>query len=194
MTSIVDGSSGVTTPALIPTGTSIPTNGIYLPSSNNIAIATNGVKALNIDGSQIVTLPKQPRFLAKLNGSTQSISSGANATPTYGNVIFDSTSSYNSSTYTYTAPVAGYYQFNGRVRLDGFTGSGNYGSLTLQTTGNTYNNIQSSSASYASLSISVLTYMAAGDTAYLFASSVGQTLSIVNTQPVYSDFSGYLVG
>jgi hypothetical protein len=38
-----------TAAALIPSGSSVPTNGVYLPSSNNVAISTNGVQRINIE-------------------------------------------------------------------------------------------------------------------------------------------------
>jgi hypothetical protein len=37
--------------ALIPTGSSVPTNGVYLPSANNVAISTNGTGRLFVDAS-----------------------------------------------------------------------------------------------------------------------------------------------
>ena len=36
-------SAGVTAPALIPTGSSVPANGVYLPAANTVGVATNGV-------------------------------------------------------------------------------------------------------------------------------------------------------
>jgi hypothetical protein len=51
------GSQNVTTTgtataaALIPSGSSVPTNGVYLPSANNVAISTNGTGRLFIDAS-----------------------------------------------------------------------------------------------------------------------------------------------
>ena len=43
--------SGITAPALSPTGSTVPTNGVYLPSANNVAISTNGSGRLFIDSS-----------------------------------------------------------------------------------------------------------------------------------------------
>jgi hypothetical protein len=51
------GSQNVTTTgtataaALIPSGSTVPSNGVYLPSSNNVAISTNGTGRLFIDSS-----------------------------------------------------------------------------------------------------------------------------------------------
>ncbi len=41
----------VTGAALIPSSSTVPTNGVYLPSANNVAISTNGAGALFIDSS-----------------------------------------------------------------------------------------------------------------------------------------------
>jgi hypothetical protein len=40
--------------ALIPTGSSVPTNGVYLPSANNVAISTNGSGRLYVDATGLV--------------------------------------------------------------------------------------------------------------------------------------------
>ena len=40
--------STVTGTNLIPTGSGVPTNGIYLPAANSVAVATNGVKRIEI--------------------------------------------------------------------------------------------------------------------------------------------------
>ena len=43
--------STVTGTNLIPTGSGVPTNGIYLPAANSVAVATNGVGRLFVDAS-----------------------------------------------------------------------------------------------------------------------------------------------
>jgi hypothetical protein len=44
-------SAGVTAPALIPTGSSVPANGVYLPAANTVGVATNGTGRLFIDAT-----------------------------------------------------------------------------------------------------------------------------------------------
>jgi hypothetical protein len=44
-------SAGVTAPALIPTGSSVPANGVYLPAANTVGVATNGTQRITIDSS-----------------------------------------------------------------------------------------------------------------------------------------------
>jgi hypothetical protein len=44
-------SAGVTAPALIPTGSSVPANGVYLPAANTVGVATNGTGRLFVDAN-----------------------------------------------------------------------------------------------------------------------------------------------
>jgi hypothetical protein len=43
--------TGVTAPSFVPTGSTVASNGIYLPSANTVAISTNGSERLRIDAS-----------------------------------------------------------------------------------------------------------------------------------------------
>jgi hypothetical protein len=47
----VDTTGTNTAASLIPTGSSVPTNGVYLPAANTVAIATNGSERARIDSS-----------------------------------------------------------------------------------------------------------------------------------------------
>jgi hypothetical protein len=57
VTGAITGSSTVTGTALIPSGSSIPVNGVYLPSANSVAIATNSAQRLAIDSSGNISIP-----------------------------------------------------------------------------------------------------------------------------------------
>jgi hypothetical protein len=46
----------LTAPAFIPNGSTVPTNGFYLPSANNVAISTNGTGRLFVDSTGRVGL------------------------------------------------------------------------------------------------------------------------------------------
>jgi len=168
----------------------------YGDTTGNLVFTTGGANAtaVNIDLNGRITLPKQPRFFASASGSQQNIASGGSATINYGTVSFDTTSSYNATTSTYTAPITGVYQFNVRSRIDGISGSGNYANLNLVTPFKTFITIYSAAASYTTAQISCLVSMTAGDTAYVTINSQGQTVNTVPSQPGYSDFSGFLVG
>jgi hypothetical protein len=163
-------------------------------TSGSILLYTNGSERMRISSAGYITYANNPAFNASLNGSNQNVTSGSTVTLTFGTASYNRGSAYNASTYIFTAPVAGMYQFNARARVDGITGGLNYAILALITSGKTYNDICSASGSYNNLTIAVATYMSLGDTAYVTLNSSGQTINSVNTQPVYSDFSGFLIG
>jgi hypothetical protein len=70
-------SAGVTAPALIPTGSSVPANGVYLPAANTVGVATNGANRLSISSAGEVTTTNE-----KLNLITVGRGGGAVATNT----------------------------------------------------------------------------------------------------------------
>jgi hypothetical protein len=51
VTGAITGSSTVSGTALIPTAATVPTNGVYLPAANTVALATNGTGRLFVDAS-----------------------------------------------------------------------------------------------------------------------------------------------
>ena len=50
----LDGTNGISTPDVEPTGSTVPTNGLYLPAANSVGIATNSTNAVYINSSQNV--------------------------------------------------------------------------------------------------------------------------------------------
>ena len=51
---ILNGTTGISTPDVEPTGSTVPTNGVYLPAANSVGIATNSTNAVYINSSQNV--------------------------------------------------------------------------------------------------------------------------------------------
>ena len=75
-----------------------------------------GAARLLVNSNGYVTKPYQPTFRVASANATQSLNTSA--TPVvidFDNVTFDTTSSYNTSTNRYTAPVSGYYYMNAAV-------------------------------------------------------------------------------
>ena len=94
---------------------------------------TNSNTALTIDSSGVITAPANPAFVATSSGGVHTTNSG--------NVLdFNTTrinrgNHYNTSTYTFTAPVAGVYNFYWHVyQQNGTTGK----SIALQKNGSDY--------------------------------------------------------
>jgi hypothetical protein len=91
------GSQNVTTTgtataaALIPSGSSVPTNGVYLPSSNNVAISTNGTGRLFVDASGRVGIGTSNQnfpLSIQTDSSAQSISLFGRATDDISEIKF----------------------------------------------------------------------------------------------------------
>jgi hypothetical protein len=58
-------SAGVTAPAFIPTSSSVPTNGVYLPAANSVGVATNGTGKLFVDSTgKVSILSSQDTFFS----------------------------------------------------------------------------------------------------------------------------------
>lgn len=51
VTGAITGSSAITGTALIPSGASVPANGVYLPAANTVGVATNTTERLRIDST-----------------------------------------------------------------------------------------------------------------------------------------------
>jgi len=126
--------SGVATATRFnPTGSSVTGNGMYLPAANSLGFSTNGTNAVTIDSSGRVTKPLHPSFQA-----TGSFTPGTGVVA-INSVTYDIGSNFNTTTYRFTAPVAGKYYFWGSVSF--YTGTaGQYvrhGQLAIQKNGGT---------------------------------------------------------
>jgi hypothetical protein len=77
-------SGNSTAAAFIPTGSTVPTNGIYLPSANNVAISTNGSGRLFVDasgnvglGTSTITLTDTERRTLQIDYTGSNVTRGA---------------------------------------------------------------------------------------------------------------------
>ena len=92
-----------------------------------------GTTALSIDSSGRVTKPQQIAFLASSSGSTHTTNIGN--VLDFGVVVINKGNHYNASTYTFTAPVAGLYNFYWQVYEQNGTG---VKQIALQKNGSDY--------------------------------------------------------
>ena len=81
---------------------------------------TNSNTALTIDSSGRITKPQQIAFLASSSGTTHTTNIGN--VLDFGVVVINKGNHYNSTTYTFTAPVAGLYNFYWQVYEQNGTG------------------------------------------------------------------------
>jgi hypothetical protein len=96
--------------SFVPTGSTIPTNGMYLSAANTLDFSTNSVNRLSISSAGIITTPNQVSFKGYII-SNASIAKGSYVTIPYNGEEYDTQSNYNTTTYKFTAPVAGKYLF-----------------------------------------------------------------------------------
>ena len=123
---------------------SASTLGLATLTNHSLAFHTNGINPrMLIDSSGAVTMPKQPAFLAKLAGNMNNIANSTWTTIEASTEIFDQNSDYNTSTYTFTAPVTGKYQFNAMVRMENVDNNTDFQYVVFSTDNRVYYGLQS---------------------------------------------------
>jgi len=113
----VDGGSTDNTVAHFKSGTantyiklsdSSTTNGVFVGATNeDMTLWSNNTERMKIDGSGRVTMPNQPSFAAAVSANNWTTSSPADCP--FDTELYDIGGHYNTSNYTFTAPVAGRY-------------------------------------------------------------------------------------
>jgi hypothetical protein len=147
-------SSGISAPALLPTGSTVPTNGIYLPSVNNIAIATNGTQRLLLDST----------------GQIESANLGSAASPAWSYVGDPNTGIFSPTADTLAITTGG----SERLRVD------SSGRLGLGTSSPS-SILDVSSATAAGRTNVTFTNPAAGNTANRMRLRIGPSVGFVGT-------------
>ena len=162
--------------------------------SGSADAAITWTTAMTINNSGIVTMPKQPAFLVNARQSAPNIAVNANTTAQFTEEVYDVNADYNTSTYTFTAPVTGKYQLNCSLLWINWDASANYYYLKIVTSNRTYYELfnggeRSSDVTYAYGHIHVLADMDANDTAYveLYQNSGAQQTNYEN-QSVFGGF------
>jgi hypothetical protein len=147
------------------------------------------------DSAGRMTTPLQPGFSAIATGSS-SITPAA-VIP-INNKLFDVGNNFNTSTYTFTAPIAGKYLFSYSVRYNGYQanvylhpGLQKNGATVAQSQG--INSIASTVGdAYMSVTNTIIFDLAANDTVRLFDGSEGGTTGVYEGTQCH--LTGYLLG
>jgi hypothetical protein len=175
-----------------------PANAAYIgrvPNSDDIIFGFDAggslTERVRIDASGRMTKASQPAFYAY--SSSTSMSSGTKAP--FNAAPLNVGSCFNTSTNTFTAPIAGNYLFAAIVRYDQ-TGV-LYAQTNLMINGlivyqGHYNNVTNSNTTYNSVPAVALLGLAAGDTVHVRGDiSGGSTFNFSGTESL---FYGYLLG
>ena len=152
--------------------------------------AGSNIQYLTIDSSGRVTMPYQPMFMA-YSGAYRS--GGNQETLQFTSALSNVGNHYNTSTYTFTAPVSGHYRFSfslmtyqaGHSRIC-FAKNG--ANIANQFYAQTYQ----SSTEYARNCGEIIVYLAANDTMRVHRNVQNEGSEVVHVD--YRHFSGQLVG
>ena len=139
------------------------------------------------------TLSKTEYGFSAYLSSQQTISSTALTTITFDSERFDLQGDFNTSTYTFTAPVTGKYLLTANMEVinaDGNTG-GNYVRVDIITSNKTYQSRAGVNLTYALNNQSVVADMDASDTAIVKVISTGDSSYDIGVQ---SGFFGWFLG
>jgi len=155
---------------------------------------SNGdTERMRIDATGAVTMPLQPAFEVKPASKQSNIAINSQLTIVFGTEVFDQNADFASN--TFTAPVAGKYQFNFSLFLSDIDSAAAYYNVYITTTNENIEIIFDpdfgQDAAYWNITGSVLCELDASDTAFLRIQQSGGTSQ--TDIDVASRFSGYLV-
>jgi len=167
-----------------------------------ITTASTSGTAMSIDSSNRILTPARPAFSARGSGSWVDVADGATDVIAMTVADINVGSCYSTSSYEFTAPVAGLYQLQCIVYIRNNGGSasdsGTYGYVKLQKNGSSVAGFEAIHG-YLNLgdadqtdTLSGLIQLAVNDTVRLVMQSAGGGTSSYNRNN--TSFSGYLVG
>jgi len=93
------------------------------------------------DANGHITKPLQSAFLARTSTPQTNVSINTTVTFQFQTEIFDQNADYDTSNYTFTAPVTGRYMFGCMLRLDAVDEQASYYDLRLNTSNRGYQNL-----------------------------------------------------
>ena len=167
--------------------------------SNELSIQTSGAEAFKIDSTGAVTKPLQPAFSVNMSAVQSNIAASTEVTIQFDTEIFDVNADFNTSTYTFTAPVTGKYLLTLATRLQAVQNDSTYIVVKIKTSNREYSNIEDvttfvGDADYWTPSVAAVADMDANDTAYaiIYASASGNEIDVGNSA-AYTKFSGILL-
>jgi len=149
---------------------------------------TNNIERMRIDSSGRVTMPYQPSFCAVSTTSTN-IAAGTPVIVPLGATLVNVGSHYNTSTYRFTAPIAGQYEFSLSAMMHGSAGAGSNASLRLYKNGSQLSYSHIYGAHPAAGAFTIIVTAAANDYFEFYAENIYRQTSNYITM-----FLGKLIG
>jgi len=182
MTITLNGTTGITTPAVSSTGASTFAGSLALPSGG----LTVGTDQLVVDTAGRVTMPYQPAFCAGATGgytTTSPISFPYDKVNTGGH--------FDTSTSRFTAPISGRYVFTLHIYFDNNSSSDGYPNFRVNGSGlHGYAYMAGNSDGDKTLSMTTMIQLTAGDyVEVIYAGSLNYFGGQQETQ-----FTGFLLG
>ena len=185
-------SAGQSYTLTLPTGNLTAGNVLKINS-----ISGSGSTAIGqLEAPSELTMPNQPAFLAKLNGQQSNLTNDGNLQIVeFDYEPFDQGADFNTSTYTFTAPVTGKYFFSVQLFLETVDTGATYYSTRIITSNRTYESAFEpafiTDLARHTVQMSVLADMDASDTVSVQILQVSGT-SQTDINSDNSTFSGYL--
>ena len=176
----------------------------YEPAGRALTFSTgNNTEAMRITGSAIITKPLQPAFSAYASTGQSNISTGY-TTIQYDTENFDVNADFDTSTYTFTAPVTGKYLLQANVTFSSLPLNAGWFFVQIITSNRGYNFSRTTTPYDADFGTTVFTLaqtavadMDANDTAYVrFYQYAGTTSTDIYgaSGNNYTFFTGALLG
>ena len=185
-------SAGQSYTLTLPTGNLTAGNVLKINS-----ISGSGTTAIGqLEAPSELTIPNQPAFLTYFSTTTLNIAVGSNVTAPFDTEVFDQGADFDTSSYTFTAPVTGRYQLNVSIRLNAVDTSASYYQVIIKTSNREYiftvEPNFSADADYYNITISQLADMDASDTAFVRVYQPNGSSQTDLSAGGDSYFSGYL--
>ena len=154
----------------------------------------SGTERFRISSEGYVTAPNQPAFFVHINGGDVTTTSGDKIA--WNQTRINRGGCYSTSTYQFTAPVAGVYCFQSQIwAKNGATNSrSRYFKNGAARSQNGYHGPSVSNQVDHAYEMTLLEDMQVGDTMDIRATDADLTMYAGNLNEVHSFFSGFLVG
>jgi hypothetical protein len=164
--------------------------GFLLNNSNaDLRFGTNGTERMNIDSSGRVTMPYQPAFHVRVNSAAYLTTSPV----PFSNAVFNTGSHFNTSTYRFTAPIAGKYYFVLNMYLACVNGADGYPRFRVNGSDRQYSyfyNVNTGSQIDNTISVNAIFNLSVSD--YVDVTFNGGGTYYAGNQE--TNFFGYLLG